>query len=47
MPDDNNSVINASEYGFDPAYGYSLEQLLAVMPPKEPKISTAFGKRAT
>lgn len=42
MPDDNNSVINASEYGFDPTYGYSLTQLLAVKPPKEPKDFDCF-----
>jgi cephalosporin-C deacetylase len=29
--------MNTTEYNFDPTYGYSLEQLLKVNPPKEPK----------
>lgn len=31
-----------SEYGFDPSYGYTLPQLLAVTPPQEPKDFDAF-----
>jgi len=42
MPDDNNSVINAGEYGFDPAYGYSLMQLMGIKPPQEPKDFDGF-----
>lgn len=34
--------MNTSEYGFDPTYGYSLAQLLAVTTPKEPKDFDAF-----
>ncbi|MGZ8227353.1 MAG: acetylxylan esterase [Methylococcaceae bacterium] len=37
MPDDNNTVVDASSYTFDPTYGYSLEQLLTIKTPKEPK----------
>jgi cephalosporin-C deacetylase len=38
MPDDNNiHVMNACNHSFDPRYGYSLEQLLTVPAPKEPK----------
>lgn len=37
MSDDNQCVINKSEYGFDPSYGYSLAQLLAVNAPNGPK----------
>ena len=29
--------MDTSEYGFDPTYGYSLQQLLVVKAPKEPK----------
>lgn len=29
--------MDTSQYGFDPTYGYSLQQLLAVKAPKEPK----------
>jgi cephalosporin-C deacetylase len=36
MPDDNKSIIKTIGYDFDPAYGYSLKQLLAVKTPKEP-----------
>lgn len=41
MPDDNN-YLNSSHYGFDPSYGYSLAQLLAVPTPREPKNFKAF-----
>lgn len=34
--------MDTSEYGFDPSYGYSLAQLLAVKPPKEPNGFDAF-----
>lgn len=34
--------METSEYDFDPRYGYSLAQLLAVTPPKEPKNFDAF-----
>jgi len=44
MSDDNRICINQSEYGFDPTYGYSLEQLLAVAPPREPKNFDTFWR---
>ena len=34
--------MNTIEYNFDPTYGYSLDQLLAVKPPKEPKDFDGF-----
>ncbi|MDD5323659.1 MAG: hypothetical protein PHD43_24270 [Methylococcales bacterium] len=34
--------MDTSEYGFDPTYGYSLQQLLAVKAPKEPKDFDGF-----
>lgn len=37
MTDDNRCYVNKNEYGFDPAYGYSLERLLTVPAPREPK----------
>jgi cephalosporin-C deacetylase len=37
MSDDKKGVMDTCEYGFDPTYGYSLSQLLAVKTPKEPK----------
>lgn len=37
MSDDNRNIINGNPSNFDPSYGYSLEQLLAVKTPKEPK----------
>lgn len=45
MSDDNKSIINKSDYGFDPGYGYSLEQLLAVKPPKAPKDFDSFWQK--
>lgn len=42
MPDDNTCVVDAINYHFDPTYGYTLKQLLAVTPPKEPKDFDAF-----
>jgi cephalosporin-C deacetylase len=42
MSDDSRSVVNASKYTFDPTYGYSLKQLLAVTAPKEPKNFAEF-----
>jgi len=36
--------MKSSEYGFDPSYGYSLDQLLAVKPPKEPKDFDRFWR---
>jgi len=42
MPDDNNHYLNSSNYGFDPSYGYSLAQLLAVPASREPKDFTVF-----
>ena len=37
--------MDTSEYGFDPTYGYSLQQLLAVKAPKEPKDFDAFWQK--
>lgn len=37
MTDDHRISINKSEFGFDPTYGYTLEGLLAVAAPREPK----------
>jgi cephalosporin-C deacetylase len=34
--------MDSSSYNFDPSYGYSLNQLLAVKPPKEPKDFDSF-----
>jgi cephalosporin-C deacetylase len=45
MSDDNKSVINTSEYKFDPTYGYSLKQLLAVKTPKEPLDFDCFWQK--
>lgn len=45
MPGENKSVIEATEYGFDPTYGYSLDQLLAVKTPKEPKGFDCFWQK--
>jgi len=44
MPDDNNIAVNTDEYCFDPAYGYSLEQLLTVQAPKEPEDFDGFWR---
>ncbi|MDO9103510.1 MAG: acetylxylan esterase [Methylovulum sp.] len=44
MSDDNNN-INNSEHNFDPSYGYSLEQLLAVQAPKAPKDFDGFWQK--
>ena len=44
MSDDNNN-INTSPYGFDPTYGYDLEQLLAVHAPKEPENFAQFWQQ--
>ncbi|MDP2903037.1 MAG: acetylxylan esterase [Methylovulum sp.] len=45
MSDDNNSISNKSEYGFDPTYGYSLHQLIDVPPPKAPKDFDGFWQK--
>ncbi|WP_262966093.1 acetylxylan esterase [Methylobacter psychrophilus] len=37
--------MNTTEYNFDPTYGYSLEQLLKVNPPKEPKDFDSFWQQ--
>jgi cephalosporin-C deacetylase len=37
--------MNTIEYNFDPTYGYSLDQLLAVKPPKEPKDFDSFWQQ--
>ncbi len=37
--------MDNGKYNFDPTYGYSLAQLLAVTPPKEPKGFDAFWRR--
>jgi cephalosporin-C deacetylase len=41
MSNDNKNAMDTSAYHFDPAYGYSLNQLLNVEPPNEP---TDFDK---
>lgn len=45
MSDDSCSVINKNGYGFDPSYGYSLAQLLAVGAPKAPSDFLAFWQQ--
>ena len=45
MPGGNNSVMDTVKYNFDPAYGYSLNQLLAVKTPKEPKYFDGFWQK--
>ena len=45
MSDDNKSVMDTIKYNFDPTYGYSLKQLLAVKTPKEPKDFDGFWLR--
>ncbi|MCX7097886.1 MAG: acetylxylan esterase [Methylococcales bacterium] len=42
MSDDNSRVLDAVNYNFDPTYGYTLKQLLAVPTPKEPQGFDAF-----
>jgi cephalosporin-C deacetylase len=42
MSDDNKSVMDTINFNFDPTYGYSLAQLLAVKTPKEPKDFDSF-----
>jgi len=42
MSADNKSIMGTNQYGFDPTYGYSLNQLLAVKTPKEPKDFDCF-----
>ncbi|UOA07932.1 acetylxylan esterase [Methylobacter sp. S3L5C] len=37
--------MNTIEYDFDPTYGYSLDQLLEVKPPKEPKDFDSFWQQ--
>ncbi len=45
MSDDNKSVMDTIKYNFDPTYGYSLNQLLAVKTPKEPKDFDCFWQK--
>jgi cephalosporin-C deacetylase len=45
MSDDNKSVMDTIKYDFDPTYGYSLNQLLAVKTPKEPKDFDSFWQK--
>jgi len=45
MSYDNKSVIDTIKYNFDPTYGYSLDQLLAVKAPKEPKDFDCFWQK--
>ncbi len=45
MSDDSKGVINKSEYGFDPNYGYSLSQLLSVKQPHAPKNFDLFWQK--
>jgi cephalosporin-C deacetylase len=45
MSDDNKSLMDTIKYNFDPTYGYSLEQLLAVKTPKEPKDFDSFWQK--
>ncbi|TSA41860.1 MAG: deacetylase [Methylococcaceae bacterium] len=42
MSDDTQNITPNANYGFDPTYGFSLEQLLAVEAPSAPKDFTAF-----
>ncbi len=37
--------MDTSNYNFDPTYGYSLNQLLAIKPPKEPKDFDSFWQK--
>ncbi len=37
--------MDAIQYNFDPTYGYSLQQLLKVNPPKEPKDFDSFWQQ--
>lgn len=45
MSDDNKSVLDTIKYNFDPTYGYTLDQLLAIKPPKEPKDFDSFWQK--
>jgi cephalosporin-C deacetylase len=45
MTDDNHNKPHSGEYGFDPTYGYDLEHLLMVQPPREPKDFATFWQR--
>jgi cephalosporin-C deacetylase len=45
MSGDNKSVMDTIKYNFDPTYGYSLNQLLAVKTPKEPKDFDCFWQK--
>jgi cephalosporin-C deacetylase len=45
MPDDKQSVMDALQYPFDPTYGYSLDQLLAVKTPKDPEGFDEFWQK--
>ena len=45
MSDDNKSVMDTINYNFDPTYGYSLNRLLAVKTPKEPKDFDSFWQK--
>ena len=45
MSDDNRALLGAMKYHFDPTYGYTLKQLLAVTPPKEPKDFDGFWQQ--
>jgi cephalosporin-C deacetylase len=42
MPDDINKISDNCNVRFDPTYGYSLEQLLTIASPREPKDFAAF-----
>lgn len=44
MSDDSHS-LGESAFGFNPSYGYSLEQLLALQPPSEPKDFVEFWQQ--
>jgi len=45
MMDDNRSRSKQSEFKFDPSYGYSLDELLAIPAPREPKQFDEFWQR--
>jgi cephalosporin-C deacetylase len=45
MPSDNKSVMDTIKYNFDPTYGYTLNQLLSVKTPKEPKDFDCFWQK--
>ncbi len=45
MSDDNNILYKPGQYDFDPSYGYSLKQLLAIQAPPEPNGFNEFWRK--